>query len=183
VPPSLNTPAVCLFRITALLGGLQPQALRSEPAEGLAALEAMLLELLETASCECTGPQSYPQVTARLLAAAVSALLALVLGRGDAASIVRLAHALLQLEGGGPVAVPVPAIAVAVERSVRSMLGLPPGLVYPTAFDSAQAYRLTATAAQGPDAVASLASDGTYLYLLRPSRLQVMRIGRGSAAD
>ena len=33
----------CCVRITALLGGLQPQALSSEPPEGLASLEAMLL--------------------------------------------------------------------------------------------------------------------------------------------
>ena len=139
----------------------------------------MLLELIETAS---RGPP-----TDRVLAAAVSALLALVLGRGDAGSIVRVAHTLLQLkgasDGGRSVAVSVPAIAVTVEQTVRSMLGLPEGLAYPTAFNSPQSYRLAPTATPGPDAVASLASDGTYLYLLRPSRLQVMRIGRGSAAD
>ena len=80
--------------------------------------------------------------------------------------------------------VAIPPIAISVEQTVRSMLGLPDGLVYPTAYNSAQSYRLSNQRSAnrgGADGAASLASDGTYLYLLRPSGLQ--KIGAGGSTE
>ncbi len=168
-------PMICKKALSSLLNilqGLQPEELSNEPASVIGPMFDTLLELSSLESDET-----------EIRSLGCACLLSLAVAYGDTGKMLLAASAMLMAQPRNHDLISMPHILVSLQRSVVSvMLGklehpnfMTHGVPASSLVDNFEV-KITSTSPR-PDAVFSLASDGSHIYL--QSNLGLFKIGSG----
>lgn len=149
--------------VVGVVGALQPQQMLGETDES----EPLTALLNSVSTNAATRSQADPQQQA-LLSAAATGLVALAAAIGTEQSLLSAAEALKTISAlveptVHPVLVELPAVALSLERSVRSTVGLGAESLLPEPRHDTSRVKVMVTSDVAPSVVC-FASDGAYLY-------------------
>lgn len=149
--------------VVGLLGALPPQQMLGE-ADECGSLDSLLHSIATSAAVKCKADSR--QQT--LLTAAVGGLLALAAAKGSEESLLSTAEALQAISAlvdpaAHPVLVELPAVAISLERSVRSAVGIGGESLLPEPRHDPSRVKVLDTTDVAPNVVC-FASDGAYIY-------------------